>query len=209
MANILSACRGKKVPGHDRERRMTDISMDAGGGTAETRKLRFAVIVPVLDAEREAPAFIAALQRQTLAPDIFLVIDSSSADRSVEIFKNAGAMVHVIPRAEFNHADTRQMALDMAVQMARDVEIAVFLTQDAVLAGEGSLKSMLAAFADPAIGIAYGRQFRVRAPMPWKAMCAFSTIPANRKFARSRTARDTASAPAFFPTPMPLIASSL
>ena len=76
------------------------------------RKLRFAVIVPVLNAEKEAPAFLAALRRQTLAPDIFLVIDSSSTDRSVEIFENAGAKVHVIPRSEFNHADTRQMAVE-------------------------------------------------------------------------------------------------
>ena len=123
--------------------------------TTGKRKPRFAVIVPILNAENEAPAFVAALRRQTLAPDIFLVMDSSSTDRSVEIFKNAGAAVHVIPRAEFNHADTRQMA---AVQMASDVDIAVFLTQDAVLAGEGSLKSLLAPFEDPAIGSAYGRQ---------------------------------------------------
>ena len=122
--------------------------------TAGARKLRFAVIVPILDAEKEAPAFIAALQRQALAPDVFLVIDSSSTDRSAELFAKARATVHVIPRSEFNHADTRQMALEMA----GDVDVAVFLTQDAVLAGTDSLQLLLAPFENPQIGIAYGRQ---------------------------------------------------
>ena len=130
----------------------------ADENTADKRKLRFAVIVPVLDAAREAPSFVAALQRQTMAPDIFLVIDSSSTDRSVEVFNDAGAKVHVIPRSEFNHADTRQMAVDMARAMINDLDIAVFLTQDAVLADADSLKSLLAPFDAPEIGIAYGRQ---------------------------------------------------
>jgi len=120
----------------------------------QERKLRFAVIVPILNAEKEAERFLTALRQQTLAPDIFLVIDSSSTDRSVEIFTNAGARVHVIARSEFNHADTRQMA----VGMVADVDVAVFLTQDAILANADSLKFLMAPFEDPAIGTAYGRQ---------------------------------------------------
>jgi rhamnosyltransferase len=131
---------------------------DRAYGDIKAPKLRFAVIVPVLNAAQETQAFLAALQQQTLAPDIFLVIDSSSTDRSAEIFASMGAKVHVIPRSEFNHADTRQMAVNMVREMASDVNIAVFLTQDAVLAGTDSLNSLLAAFEDPQIGIAYGRQ---------------------------------------------------
>jgi rhamnosyltransferase len=127
----------------------TDIS-----ALAHERKIRFAVIVPILNAEKEADVFIAALRLQTLAPDIFLVIDSSSTDRSVEIFTNAGARVHIIPRTEFNHADTRQMA----VGMVADVDVAVFLTQDAILANAESLALLLASFEDTQIGTAYGRQ---------------------------------------------------
>jgi rhamnosyltransferase len=131
-----------------------------GMGTrlAEKRRLRFVVIVPVLNAEHETQAFLAALRQQTIAPDIFLVIDSSSIDRSAEIFADAGARVHIIPRSEFNHADTRQMAVDMALEMLNDIDIAVFLTQDAVLAAPDSLELLLAAFEDLQIGIAYGRQ---------------------------------------------------
>lgn len=120
----------------------------------ETRQLRFVVIVPVLNAEKESEAFLAALQKQSLAPDIFLVIDSSSNDRSVEIFKSAGAKVHVIPRSEFNHADTRQMA----VNMVENMDVAVFLTQDAILAEADSLKLLLAPFKNAEVGAAYGRQ---------------------------------------------------
>jgi rhamnosyltransferase len=128
------------------------------GDMTALRKLRFVVIVPVLNAEKETQAFLAALRQQTLTPDIFLVIDSSSTDRSAEIFVDAGARVHVIPRSEFNHADTRQMAVDMALEMVSDVDIAVFMTQDAVLANAESLALLLAPFEDPQVGIAYGRQ---------------------------------------------------
>jgi rhamnosyltransferase len=137
---------------------INETSGGIGTALAEKCRLRFVVIVPVLNAENEAQAFLAALRRQTIAPDIFLVIDSSSIDRSAEIFADAGARVHVIPRSEFNHADTRQLAVDMALEMLSDVDIAVFLTQDAVLAGADSLELLLASFEDPQIGIAYGRQ---------------------------------------------------
>ncbi len=156
MVLILSAYRGTKAPKYtmaESDARMANGLADAGNPALE-RGLRFAVIVPVLNAEKDAEAFLAALARQTLVPDVFLVIDSSSTDRSVEIFENAGAKVHVIPRDEFSHADTRQMAVDMVA----DLDIAVFLTQDAVLAETNSLKSLLAAFAEPEVGIAYGRQ---------------------------------------------------
>lgn len=126
----------------------------AGAAAAPAQRLRFAVIVPILNAEKDAGAFLAALQMQTLAPDIFLVIDSSSTDNSVEIFRNAGARVHVIPRSEFNHADTRQMAMSMI----EDVDVAVFLTQDAILANADSLKLLMTPFESPEIGTAYGRQ---------------------------------------------------
>lgn len=125
---------------------------------AVKRKFRFVVILPVLNAERETQAFLAALRQQTLTPDAFLVIDSSSTDRSAEIFADAGARVHVISRSDFNHADTRQMAVDMALEMVSDVDVAVFLTQDAVLAKAQSLALLLASFEDPQVGIAYGRQ---------------------------------------------------
>jgi rhamnosyltransferase len=133
--------------------------MTGGEGIGNAgRRQRFAIIVPILNAEKDAPAFLAGLQQQSLAPDVFLVIDSSSDDRSAEIFAKAGARVHVIPRSEFNHADTRQMAADMVVGMDGNVEVAVFLTQDAILANADSLELLVSAFAVPDIGTAYGRQ---------------------------------------------------
>jgi rhamnosyltransferase len=133
---------------------MIDVIQKTGREGVTERKYRFVIIVPVLNAEKETQAFLAALRQQTVAPDIFLIIDSSSTDRSAEIFADAGARVHVIPRSEFNHADTRQMALEMV----GDVDIAVFMTQDAVLANAESLALLLASFEDPQVGIAYGRQ---------------------------------------------------
>ncbi len=46
----------------------------------------------------------------------------------------------------------------MAVEMLPHVDIVVFMTQDAVLAGKEALKKLLACFRDESVGAAYGRQ---------------------------------------------------
>lgn len=84
----------------------------------------------------------------------FLVIDSSSDDRTPELARRAGFEVVSIPRSEFSHGGTRQSA----VEVLSDCDAIVFLTQDAVVASAASLSNLLAALRDPKIGAAYGRQ---------------------------------------------------
>ncbi|MFK7875911.1 MAG: glycosyltransferase family 2 protein [Paracoccaceae bacterium] len=117
--------------------------------------MRFALIVPTLNATREADAFLAGLKSQTRQPDRFIVIDSSSDDDTGARFEAAGAEVIEIPRAEFDHGGTRMRAARMA---AKDCEIVVFMTQDAVLDSDRALADILATFDDPKIASAYGRQ---------------------------------------------------
>jgi rhamnosyltransferase len=62
--------------------------------------------------------------------------------------------VHTIARAEFNHGSTRQLA----VELLSDVEVLVFLTQDAVLAEPWAIDELLRYFDDPKVAAAYGRQ---------------------------------------------------
>ena len=66
-----------------------------------------AVVIPVWQGARHLPALIAALRRQTVAPDPILVIDSSSSDGSAELARSLGCQVEVIPQSEFNHGGTR------------------------------------------------------------------------------------------------------
>jgi rhamnosyltransferase len=83
-----------------------------------------------------------------------MVIDSSSDDGTDDLARAAGFRVHSISRAEFNHGGTRQLAADLLPQ----VELLVFLTQDAILADTEALKALLAPFSDPQVAATFGRQ---------------------------------------------------
>ena len=113
-----------------------------------------ALCIPTLNAQKGAEKLLAALARQTVRPDRFIVIDSSSGDATARMFREAGATVETIDRLEFNHGGTRQFG----VQMLSDAEVIVFLTQDAVLADTQALERLLGCFEDKQVAAGYGRQ---------------------------------------------------
>jgi rhamnosyltransferase len=113
----------------------------------------FKVIVPTLNAAKDWPMFARSLLG-SVVPDQVLIIDSESTDDTVSLAARAGFQVCSTPRSEFNHGGTRQRT----VEMFPDAEILVFLTQDAVLEGDGALASLLTPFTDRTVGAAYGRQ---------------------------------------------------
>jgi Predicted glycosyltransferases len=113
-----------------------------------------AVIVPTLNPEPFAKAFIAALKSQSITPMQVLVIDSDSDDGSLPLFEEAGFDLVRISRADFDHGGTRNRALCLAA----GADFVVFLTQDAILMGENSLLELLVPFSDPTIALVYGRQ---------------------------------------------------
>lgn len=107
-----------------------------------------------LNPGRHVAAIVDSLTRQTVRPDRLLIIDSNSLDGSPGLFAAAGFEVQVICREEFSHGRTRQLAVDLL----QETEFVVFLTQDVLLRQETALATLLAAFADPCVGSAYGRQ---------------------------------------------------
>lgn len=111
------------------------------------------VIVPTLNAAKDWPLFAPALLA-CARPDQVLIVDSESTDGTVDLARTAGFQVHSVARAEFNHGGTRQMA----AEMLPNTEILVYMTQDAVLADSNALANLLAAFVDPQVGAACGRQ---------------------------------------------------
>jgi rhamnosyltransferase len=111
------------------------------------------VIVPTLNAAPYWPRFAAALHACVGRGQV-LIVDSSSTDGTADMARAEGFQVCSIPRAEFNHGGTRQMA----AEMLPDAEVLVYLTQDAVLAEPHSISVLLRAFDDPNVGVAYGRQ---------------------------------------------------
>ena len=83
-----------------------------------------------------------------------IVVDSGSTDGTDVAAQDAGFDLLRISKHEFNHGGTRQMA----AARLKDFDVLVYLTQDAVLADANALKQLVAAFADPKVGTAYGRQ---------------------------------------------------
>ena len=112
------------------------------------------VVIPVLNAGPYLYALLPALAAQGLARDHILVMDSESTDHSRAAFERFGARVVTVERRTFNHGGTRQRA----VEMLRDAEIVVMLTQDAIPQHPDAIRNLVAAFADPRVGMAYGRQ---------------------------------------------------
>lgn len=113
-----------------------------------------ALIVPTLNAGEAWQAWLEAFARQTQKPDYLLVVDSSSSDDTAALARAQGFTVEVIPKTQFNHGGTRQTAVDSLPE----AELIVFATQDALFADPEAIARLLAAFADPQVGAAYGRQ---------------------------------------------------
>lgn len=111
------------------------------------------VIIPTLNGEGTLEHFFVALKRQHLQASEVLVVDSSSADRSVEIAREYGAEVISIARSEFDHGGTRTM---LARQAKGD--FLVFFTQDAILASRDALQLLVTPLQDGTVACSYGRQ---------------------------------------------------
>ena len=116
--------------------------------------VKCAVIVPTRNAGPLWPEWLSRLQRQEFCPQQILVIDSSSTDETAGLAINAGLEVEIITPIEFNHGGTR----NLAASRFADVDILIFLTQDALLASPQSLKHLVSCFDKQDVAAVYGRQ---------------------------------------------------
>jgi GT2 family glycosyltransferase/glycosyltransferase involved in cell wall biosynthesis len=111
---------------------------------------RVSVVIPVKDGVRYLAELLDALARERV--DEVLVIDSGSADRSLEIARAAaGVELLEIPPGEFGHGRTRNLGAERT-----SGELICFLTQDATPA-PGWLDGVRAGFAlDERVGAVFG-----------------------------------------------------
>ncbi len=135
--------------------------------------MTFTVCVPTLNAADQWEEFAAALNAQSVAPQRVIVIDSESTDGTPELARREGFYVLPIARKEFRHGKTRQLAVDLAC----DSEILVYLTQDALLANSDSLAALLHPFEDASVGAAYGRQLPRKGAGPIEAHARLFNYP--------------------------------
>lgn len=112
-----------------------------------------AIIVLTRNAGSQWVRWIAGIKRQTVQAGRYLVMDSFSSDDTAKLALEAGLEVYSLDPDHFNHGGTRQLA----AELCHEAKYLVFLTQDAILDEPDSLESLLKHFADPQVGMAYGR----------------------------------------------------
>jgi len=120
----------------------------------QKEEIRIAVFIPTYNAGDDWIRLLDALQQQTLQPHVFAIIDSGSSDGTVQLARQYGARVLTIDQKKFTHGYARH-------RLTREFpehDIFVFMTQDAIPADNYSLAGLINVFADPQVGVAYGRQ---------------------------------------------------
>jgi len=110
------------------------------------------VVVITHTAKHHLPFCLPPLFRSRLKPKI-LVVNSSSNDGTVEKAKEMGAETLVIPRCEFNHGATRELA-----RKHLDSKIVVFLTPDAYAVDEKMLERLIDPLIQEKASVSYARQ---------------------------------------------------
>ena len=116
--------------------------------------MKFELVIPTFNPGPVWQECVDAVIGQDQKPDLILVIDSESKDRTVEIAREAGFCVIQIQRESFNHGGTRQKA----IEDQNECDFVVYLTQDAILADRQALKHLLQHFHDDSTAAVCGRQ---------------------------------------------------
>lgn len=132
------------------------------------------IVVPTSNAAADWKELSAGILSQGLPPQQVVVIDSASTDGTQELARDAGFRVVSIHRKDFNHGGTRQAALAAAPWAT----IAVYLTQDAVLATDDAIEQLVAPFEQDDVGATYGRQLPREGAGPFEAHARLFNYPA-------------------------------
>jgi len=116
--------------------------------------MKYFLAIPTYNGGEVWKESIANIRKYAPADLYVQVIDSGSKDGTATLAKQAGFDVIGITSQEFNHGGTRNLAVEKA---PADCDVVVLITQDAIIE-EGSLQRLVAAFDDPKVACAYGRQ---------------------------------------------------
>lgn len=120
--------------------------------------MRVGLVVPTRNPGALWCRWQTAVKAQALALGVELtgaVVDSASTDGPSFDGLPSGWRLLGIDAEKFNHGGTRNLAMQ---HLPSGTDVVVFLTQDALLSGSGSLQALLCAFSNPAVACAYGRQ---------------------------------------------------
>jgi rhamnosyltransferase len=136
---------------------------------------RVSAVLPTLNGAATLPPLLAALRRaQDAVPLEIVAIDSGSTDGTPALLAAAGATVHDLGGRPFGHGSARNRAI-----AASRGEIVLLLTQDVEPEGDGWLRPLLAAFDEPVVAGAFGRQIPrgASAEESFLAECNYGPVP--------------------------------
>jgi len=117
-------------------------------------QLNISILIPTLNAGISWIETLKSISIQSCPFEKKLIVDSGSSDNTVELAKQYGFEVIKINKSEFNHGATRQLLADYDL----NIDVHVFLTQDAILYSPESIRNLIDPFNDSQIGMTYGRQ---------------------------------------------------
>ncbi len=118
--------------------------------------LSVSLVVPTRNPGALWPRWLEAVHLQAWAWETTgVVVDSASTDGTHFDDLPVGWQLLHIDATDFNHGGTRNLALQ---HLPAYTDVVVFMTQDALLADAEAVRDLVAAFADPEVACAYGRQ---------------------------------------------------
>jgi rhamnosyltransferase len=103
-------------------------------------------------AKKHLPYCLVPLLKSKLQPRV-MVVNSTSNDGTVELAEQFGAETLVIPRAEFNHGETREKA-----RKALGTDIVIMITPDAYVVNADALEKLIEPIVNGDAAVSYGRQ---------------------------------------------------
>jgi len=116
--------------------------------------LKASLLIPTYNGGERWRQVLAAIDEQQYPFYQKIIVDSGSADHTIDLAVTHGFRVITIDQKEFNHGGTRQLLAERAT----GADLLIFLTQDAIPASPDSIQKLLEAFHDPVVGLSYGRQ---------------------------------------------------
>lgn len=120
--------------------------------TADSEGPSLGIAVITYRAVSLLPKCLPPLLACALRPKV-LVVNSSSDDGTVELATQMGASVLVVPRHQFNHGTTREIA-----RRALGTKIVVMMTPDAVPLGTDLIPNLVRPIVNGEASVAYARQ---------------------------------------------------
>jgi len=112
------------------------------------------VVIPTKNGGDLFERVLKGLQAQSCWKNVqLIVVDSGSTDKTTELARKFGAVVHEIPPEQFNHGATRDFGIFLA-----ESDNVILLVQDAVPNSDHLLEKLVAALEEPGTAGAYARQ---------------------------------------------------